>query len=171
MVELLDKACNKWLLINYCHSLHPHTYRLMLISRNTFQVNFIVILTGNYTDLVNKLSKPHVPPPSSHAYSVAPPSTMATSLPPQSIPGSSHTGATPYIRGTRDQSYPDSDYKGRRSSKDIELDYLIDDESSVTVPPRRRDLDSNVGVNYYYRDRPQYWVDQFVCAERITNYE
>ena len=114
-----------------------------------------MILTGNYTSLTHRLlNRGRGTPAPSQAFTPAP-STMATSLPPQSIPASSFTGAPAYVQGTRDRSYPDDDYKAKRSSKDIELDYLIDDESSITVP-RRRDLDSNVGLNYYYRDRPRY---------------
>lgn len=101
----------------------------------------------NYVSLTNRLNH-HVS--AAHISSRAP-----TSVPPRSVASSNLPRPHAYIRGTKDSHYPDSEVNARRSSRDIELDYIVDEESSVTLP-RYRELDSNVGVNYYYRDRARY---------------
>lgn len=110
------------------------------------QLNFVMILTSNYNNLTRRLYRQR----KGYATSAYTPSQPSVSAPP-SMPARSVANSSPVVRRSQPPVVVPSqplNYKSRRSSRDIELDYIIDDATTVD---RRREVDSHMGVNYYYK--------------------
>nr|CAB3250603.1 neuronal membrane glycoprotein M6-a [Phallusia mammillata] len=138
----LQEYCDNYYLVYQCMLVCFAGCLLIIIA----MINFLMILTSNYNNLTRKYSRPYRNDAPS---SVASPSNRSTpapaSIPTRSVANSTVTGPPPYVVPSQPR-----DYRDRRSSKDIELDYIIDDNSTVD---RHREMDSHMGVNYYYNRR------------------
>lgn len=139
-------------LMGYCENYH-HAWRLMLLAfagsllTIIAMMHALIIVSGNYSKLQRKYMRP------SRVYTYAVMSSPATTH--RSMVSSRQSSQPVHIVGTNNGI---GDH-GRRRSRDIELDYMMDDDedhrsSTVTYdpPPRRRfEKDSHVGIDYYYK--------------------